>query len=408
MIEKLSYIYSSICNEKSKIDLDKIIKQRSSSYLKFKIHDQDPILTKFDIYELTENKLIANIDNEEYIILPLGYTLLESGFTDYNENVEYMLLQKIYNIQCKQLVNTLQVDNKLSSLECALGFFILLNGCTSRESGFPFIKYEDSYRFIEIIRSAINELSFRLFYNSSDVIIKLRDHIHLRNLLGRNNKNGTLRKLTGLHNIGTDKGNGITLHWFDIEDEKGKVDCNKINGVLDKMLSKNMDIITLINIKKIALDYSLVNLLPYELKSIMGMQACRGEVLQMIISYVNSSIHKLIDIDNSNLNEILKEKLNSLDLNPSSDFHQVLNMYNLITDIINTNPEIGVFLIEIHYRLAKVVMYKQLPEEFRLDIEDEDIIIENFKLYDLIDIIGDDFFDLFSENKTLCLNFPNI
>lgn len=376
-------------NQKGKIDLGKIIKQKASSYPKFAINDFE----ESKLIELKEKKLISFIDDSNGVILPLGYALLEGEFETLSSYNEFELLKVIYNELCNKIFEQFNRDN-YTNLDCALGMFILIMGSTSRKDSFPFKKMDKNFAYYPIIEYHINYIYTRLFYNKDKRLIALKDEVMLRNILGRNDKNGNISNKTDLYKVESDRGQGVKRIWFEIN----KLEMD-IKNILDSLLSNKLNLIMILNLKKITMDYLLINTLPYEMKSDLGERILRDKVLEQIISYCNNYIEiNILDTKDNLTNEEKKLVLENIRFDSVQEYQQIKELYESISDIINRMPEIGLIFVEIHYRLGSFTnYYESLSEtEEKLNEDIKHIFSEK---------VGEDFFDLLLESKNVALEF---
>lgn len=372
MIEKLRIIYKQHYKSQ-KIDLMKIVRQKSSSFKKIPLEE-----TPFDSIELGELEaqgLIAVID-DWLIILPLGFAYLLHDPTSLTMNNEYQLLKELYEEQCKQIVEPLQSDN-YSELDCALGIFILLMGSVSNNYAFPFISKGKTYEYYNVIHNFMNYIAFRLFYCKEKHPKQLKNEIELRNILGRNDKSGNLIKRTKLHAVENDRGKGIKLHWFELSDLK-----EGIVNIFDGLFLDNKDLITMLNLKKIAMDNLLVNNIPVDLKNLLGDRPVRANVLTEIISYVNYIIE-----DINGKTDLVTLEINDFHLDLTEGYDEVKRFYKFLTDTIWAYPQYGIYFIELHFRVARI----------KYEYEQNLIENRNFSLLHFNELLGSDIQDLLNE-----------
>lgn len=375
--------------QKGKIDLNKIIKQKASSYPTFAIKDFE----ENKLIELKEKKLISFIDDSNGFILPLGYALLEGKFETLSSYNEFELLKVIYNELCNRIFEQFNRDN-YTNLDCALGMFILIMGSTSRKDSFPFKKLDKNFAYYPIIEHHINYIYTRLFYNKDKRVMALKDEVMLRNILGRNDKNGNISNKTDLYKVESDRGQGVKRIWFEINNVE-----KDIKNILDSLLANKLNLVMILNLKKITMDYLLINTLPYEMKSDLGERILRDKVLEQIISYCNNYIDiNILDAKANLSDEEKKLILENTRFDSVPEYQQIKDLYDSISDIINRMPEIGLIFVEIHYKLGRFInYYESLSEtEEKLNEDIKNIFNEN---------VGEDFFDLLLESKNVALEF---
>lgn len=387
MIKTLYKIYDNL-SENTKIDLAKIVKQKASSYLKFNIADFD----KDDLNELKNNKLITFIDDSQGIILPLGYALLESNYDIFNTYNEYELLKKIYDQLCDRILAQFIRDN-YTNQDCALAIYILFMGSASEKEAFPFKRLDKTFQFYSIIHHDINYIYSRLFYSTDKRIEGLKDEVMLRNILGRNDKNGNIIKKINLYNVKLDKGQGTKYIWFDINSIEQDVE-----KILYALLENKENLILILNLKKLAMDYLLVNAIPYEMKLELGERILRNKILEQVIAYCNKYTDNYTsNVDDSISREEAIEIINSIKEIIIINFNNIRKLYDEITNAITKLPQIGLILIEVHYRLGNAINYiNKISSDDDLKVD----ILQIFK-----EKTGDDFSELLNDSLNTSIEF---
>jgi hypothetical protein len=377
VLETLEYIYRN-SHENYRINLNKIIKQKASSYIRFIKEDYN----LNELQELESKGLIASVNESQGIILPLGYGLLERK-CELDAYSEYDLLKEIYNEVCISIIDNFKKNN-YTNQDCVLAIYILFMGSCSENEAFPFKMIDKTFQFFSVIQHDINYIFSRLFYYGNKNNNNLKDSIMLRNWLGRNGSNGNIKKITDLYDIKSDQGLGIKYLWFDIKNVK-----EDVNKILTAILNKKENIILILNLKKAAMDYLLVNTIPYEMKLELGERTLRNQILEEVIEYCNIYIEKYSEgriIDN----EINIENLTYIERSIELTYENFQGLYKRITEIIENSPKVGLILIECHYRLRNLLDFmdsfddknqidKQLCDE-KLGKDFNELIMESSKM----------------------------
>lgn len=350
MYDTLFSIYKFLHGDTPPLELKRIVRQKSSSYQR-----KSYIQEKFnpEILQLLNDGNYIKLLNGEIMILPLGYAYIYAGLKQINVNNDHYLFVMIYQEMCDQILEPLLMSS-LSEIESSIGFMLLLTGSVTNGWRFPFIKSDKTYVSFTFIKEYIEYICFRLFQTNSQI----KNETILRNILGRNNKNGNLIKETHQHRVEIKRSLGTTYHWFEINH------ISNVDSIVDALWQGKKDMIGLLNLKKMAQDNLLLDPVPSELKLEYFDKGRKKEILNHIISMINQEIEVVKEIEDTHHFSIY-------DFNYDFKYNDLLLYYELLTAQIEAKPRKGFYLIEIHYRLSKLIKHLDNIEMFDVAIRYE-------------------------------------
>lgn len=236
----------------------------------FKYDDLSPIEQEL-LIQLVEEGYILDPENLNDYLVITEYGMLFLNYAKCNNVAEEQMVESIYEL-LKEINNenlrrrcTGVFSNEMSSKESIVALFLLLNGAISKDTALKLTKNANgAYLYGVEILTELNRI-YRSMSNDVEELISTERE--LRNVIGRNGKNGRLAKIIPEYRI---ESNSL---WFELSDGKDKLP--EIKRIIDTLLLGFEDIQKKEQIDRLVVlieDYLICNPIePYITQELFGM-----------------------------------------------------------------------------------------------------------------------------------------